>query len=263
MADPPFSPRLALASLSGESDGAWARAGAGLAGCAFIGGIAVDAPTRAAARAMVTDRDREEFLPADPLAFVDSELDALAAAPLRPGVNVRAASADAVGAVAEVCADHDAILEVNAHCRQAEMCEAGSGEALLRDGARLRRHVAAAASAGVDVSVKVRAEVAGVDLPALARDLQGAGASIVHVDAMDSEGIVAEVVAAAPDLFVVANNGIRDERTAREYLAYGADALSVGRPSDRPAVLRRVGRPVRRWFEDETAPREDDGEVRA
>jgi tRNA-dihydrouridine synthase len=67
---------------------------------------------------------------------------------------------------------------------------------------------------------------------------------------MDSEGIVAAVVAACPDAFVVANNGVRDRRTVREYLACGADAVSVGRPSDDPRVLRRVRGAVDEWFAD-------------
>jgi tRNA-dihydrouridine synthase len=114
--------------------------------------------------------------------------------------------------------------------------------------------------------VKVRAELDGVDLPAVAAAVQDAGGAAIHVDAMDSESVVAEVVAAAPGLFVVANNGVRDERTTREYLAYGADAVSVGRPSDRPAVLRRIRPTVDAWFAGDAADDEDpnaDEEVRA
>jgi len=234
-----FAPRLALASLSGESDAAWARAGAEHAGAAFLGGIALDDATRAAARRMVADRDRTEFLPDDPVAFIDRELAALADAPLRPAFNVRATDAEALRAAAEVCAERDALCEVNAHCRQGEMCAAGAGESLLRDGDRLAELVAVAAEAGPDVSVKVRAEVSGVDLPALAARLADAGADALHVDAMDSEAVVRDVADAA-DCFVIANNGVRDADTVQEYLDYGADAVSVGRPSDDPAVLARV-----------------------
>ena len=242
-----FTPRVALASLSGAADAAWARTGADHAGAAFLGGIAVDDPTREAARALVA-RDREEFLPPDPIGFVEATLDALVDTPIRPGVNVRAASPDAVSEAAAVCADHGAIVEINAHCRQAEMCAAGAGESLLRDGDRLREQVAAAASAGATVSVKLRAEVEGVDLPGLSSRLVDAGADVLHVDAMDTEPVVADVAGAAPDAFVIANNGVRDRETAVEYLEYGADAVSVGRPSDEPAVLRRVRRAVEGWF---------------
>jgi TIM-barrel protein len=245
-----FEPRVALASLSGESDAEWARAGSRYAGAAFLGGVALDDESRAAARRLV-DRDRTEFLPEDPLSFVAAELDALADAPVRPGVNVRSATVDPVREAARVCARRDAILEVNAHCRQAELCAVGCGETLLRDTERLASYVAAAADTGADVSVKVRTEVPGVDLPATARAVADAGAAAVHVDAMDSESAVADVAAVAPDLFVVANNEVRDRESAHEYLAYGADAVSVGRPSTDPRVLARVREAVDEWFGDD------------
>lgn len=243
----PFRPRVALASLSGRSDAAWARRAAEHVGCAFMGGIALDEPTRAAARAMV-ERDREEFLPADPPAFIDSELAALADVDLVSGFNVRATGSDPIAEAAAVCAERDAILEINAHCRQEEMCAAGAGQALLREPERLCEQVEAAAETGATVSVKLRAEVTGVDLPALSADLDTAGADLLHVDAMDSEAVVADVVAAT-DAAVIANNEVRDRESVREYLAYGADAVSVGRPSDDPVVLRRVREATESYFE--------------
>ncbi|QLD84855.1 tRNA-dihydrouridine synthase [Natronomonas halophila] len=242
-----FEPRLAAASLSGESDADWAKQAAPHVGCAFLGGIALDSATREAAREMV-DRERTEFLPEDPIAFIDEQLTALESADVRAAFNVRSATLEPIAEAAAVCADHDAILEINAHCRQEEMCAAGAGQSLLRDGDRLCEQVATAADAGADVSVKVRTEVEGVDLPALSARLADAGADALHVDAMDSEPVVAEVAEAAPETFLIANNGVRDRATAYEYLEYGADAVSVGRPSDNPTVLRRIREAVDEWF---------------
>ncbi|QFU83702.1 beta/alpha barrel domain-containing protein [Natronorubrum aibiense] len=233
-----FTPPLALASLSGEADADWARAGAHYAGAAFLGGIAIDDDSRAAARDLVA-RDRTEFLPDDPLAFIDRQLAALENVPIQPAFNVRSSTPEPIPDAARVCRGRDALLEVNAHCRQAELCAVGCGESLLRDGDRLREYVELAAETGATVGVKVRAEVPGVDLPALAQGLEAAGAAFVHVDAMDSESVVRDVVDAT-DLFVIANNGVRDAETVREYVDYGADAVSVGRPSDNPDVLARV-----------------------
>ncbi|MFA9416847.1 tRNA-dihydrouridine synthase [Natrinema sp. HArc-T2] len=241
-----FTPPLALASLSGEADADWARAGADYAGAAFLGGIALDADARAAARDLVA-RDRSEFLPDDPLAFIDRQLAALEDVPLQPAFNVRSATVDPMADAARVCRDRDAYLEINAHCRQDELCAVGCGETLLQDGDRLASYVSRAAETGATVGVKVRAEVPGVDLSALARDLERAGADFAHIDAMDSESIIADVVDAT-DLFVIANNGVRDDATVREYADYGADAVSVGRPSDNPVVLERVRAAVDRHF---------------
>lgn len=252
---PPFDPPVALASLSGRSDAAWARSGRPHAGAAFLGGVALDEATRDAARKMVA-RGREEFLPPEPVGFVADQLDALADVPLRPAVNVRSATLDPVRAAAAVCADHDAILEVNAHCRQSEMCAVGCGERLLADPDRLSALVSAAADEGATVGVKVRTEVEGVDLPVVTRAAVEAGADWVHVDAMDTESAVAAVAREAP--VVVANNGVRDRATTREYLGYGADAVSVGRASDDPAVLATVRRAAEAWYRDgREAPAED------
>lgn len=252
-----FEPRLALASLSGESDADWARAGSHWAGAAFLGGIAVCSTTRAAARAMVK-RDREEFLPADPLTFIDTQLTAIADAPIRPGFNVRAVEDTAIPPVAKVCANHGAIYEVNAHCRQTELCAVGAGETLLADTERLVRQVERAVEQGATVSVKVRAEVSGVDLVETALAIADAGATAIHVDAMDSEHVIADV-ADATDLFVIANNGVRWPGDVAEYAKYGADAVSVGRPSDRPAVLERLNEAVtHHWPGDEPIAERND-----
>ncbi len=241
--------RVALASLSGEADAAWARNAVDYVDAAFLGGVAVDAETRRAARAMV-ERDREEFLPDDPVAFADAQFQALSDVPLRPGINVRSGTLDPLREVASVCHDHGAIVEINAHCRQAEMCAAGCGETLLQETDRLRDQVATAAATGATVSVKVRAEVPNTDLPSVASVAGSAGADYVHVDAMDTESVVADV-ADATDAAVIANNGVRDQDTVTEYLDYGADAVSVGRPSDDPTVLARVSEATRDWFDGE------------
>jgi TIM-barrel protein len=259
------NPRFVLASLSGEADARWAHDGSEEADLAMLGGISLDPLARAAARELVA-RDRSEFLPPDPLVFLDVQLAALATTPIRAGFNVRSATVDPIGDAAAVCAAHDAVLEVNAHCRQPELCRVGCGESLLEEPDRLADYVAAAAAEGPTVSVKVRAEVDGVDLTAVARTVAAAGADLFHVDAMDSEEVVADVAAAAPDLWLVANNGVRDDTTVREYLDYGADAVSIGRPSTDRRVRRRVRRAVDDWLAahgqssaDEVAPSGSDG----
>ncbi|SEL47469.1 tRNA-dihydrouridine synthase [Haloferax larsenii] len=260
-----FTPRVAVASLSGESDAEWARAAASHVGAAFLGGIAIDETAQEAAKELVA-RDRSEFITDDPTGFIAeqlAEVDAADAPDIFAAVNVRATTADPIGDAAAVCADHGAGLEINAHCRQDELCTVGCGEALLRDTERLVEYVETARAEGARVGVKVRTEVSGVDLPTLAATLADAGADWIHVDAMDSEAVVADVVAAAPDLFVVANNGVRDRETVREYLDYGADAVSVGRPSDNPEVLRRVRAATDEWFTEQTSRADSDDEREA
>lgn len=256
---PSSSPFLVAASLSGAADADWARTAAPHVDAAILGGIALDSASRAAARDLVA-RDRSEFLPADPLAWIGRQLDQLSEASLRPGVNVRSATVDPVREAARVCAGRDAVCEVNAHCRQPELRAVGCGESLLRDTARLAEYVTAAAETGATTSVKVRAEVPGVDLVAVADAVAEAGAEWLHVDAMDSEAVVSDLTAGRAkgeadrprdELTVIANNGVRGEETVAEYAAYGADAVSVGRPSERPAALARIADAVAAWREGE------------
>ncbi|MDY6817799.1 MAG: tRNA-dihydrouridine synthase [Halobacteriales archaeon] len=246
-----FDPPVAIASLSGQSDAQWALAVEEYIGAAVLGGLAIDDRSREAARAMV-ERGRDEFLPSDPIAFMDAQLSALDSASIQPGFNVRSTTLEPIRRAAACCARHDAIIEINAHCRQEELCAVGCGETLLADTDRLCDSVGAAVTAEAPVSVKVRTEVPGVDLAETARRVAAAGADMIHVDAMDSEPMVATVVEAAPELTVIANNGVRDAHSVREYLDYGADAVSVGRPSDDPRVLRRVRRAAVDWFAPES-----------
>ncbi|VTT86415.1 tRNA dihydrouridine synthase B like [Halorubrum sp. DM2] len=267
-AEPPAGdgPFLVAASLSGVADAEWARRAADHVDVALLGGVALDPASRAAARDLVA-RGREEFLPTDPLAFVADQLDAVADAdaPARPGINVRSATLEPVRETAEICADRDAVCEINAHCRQPELRAVGCGESLLRDPDRLERYVAAAAEAGATTSVKVRAAVPGVDLVAAAETAAEAGADWVHVDAMDSEPAVGEVASALddgpPDATLVANNGVRGRETVAEYAAYGADGVSVGRPTEEPPVLARVADAVADWRAGALRDRGGDAEL--
>jgi TIM-barrel protein len=229
---------LVAASLSGHSDAEWARAASEHVDCAILGGIALDEPAIRAARKLVT-RDRKEFLPTDPLEFIDEQLGALSDCDIETGFNVRSTSLVPIRTVGKICCEHEAICEINAHCRQDELRQVGCGEALLRDTERLCKQVDAAAETGARVSVKVRTEVSGVDLVRTARAIERAGAEIIHVDAMDSESVV-RAVSKESDLLVIANNGVRGRKSVREYFEYGADAVSVGRPSDDPRVLSRL-----------------------
>lgn len=69
--------------------------------------------------------------------------------------------------------------------------------------------VEAASVTDAPASVKVRAEISDVHLVNTTKRIETAGGNIIHIDAMDSEEVVSEV-AAGTDLFLIANNSVRD-----------------------------------------------------
>lgn len=226
---------LALASESGVTDARYVQRRREWLDAAFIGGIHADDATRQAARRMI-ERGREEFTYDSAAEWVRTQFEGLEG--VVPGVNVRSSSLDGLLEVAEVVREFGGVLEVNAHCRQPEMIEAGCGHALLRDPGRLERWVAGLKDLGVIVSVKTRAEV--VDDVAVARAVERGGGDVLHVDCMDSPEAV-EWIAEETDLFVIANNGVRRWSDARDYLERGADMVSVARGARRIRDLRRLG----------------------
>ena len=227
---------LYAASLSGVADRAWATRLAPHVSRAMIGGIAIDTQTRAAAGEL-HDRGRAEFLPTDPIGWVTRMTRAPRAVPM--GVNIRACDPTAVSALGEAIDTSRVWVELNAHCRQPEMCAAGAGEHLLHAPEELAALVRAGVAAGATVGVKVRAEVDGVDLRTVARLVETVGGAFIHVDAMDDPAAVGRI-ASATGMRVIANNGIRTAEDIGRAVAAGATAVSVGRPSTDPDAMRQI-----------------------
>ncbi|MFB6282467.1 MAG: tRNA-dihydrouridine synthase [Halobacteria archaeon] len=233
---------LALASESGVTDADYVLERKEHLDAAFLGGLAVDEPTRRAAVRMV-DRDRKEFTysDGDPIDLVSGWLSALETErkSVVPGVNVRATKFEPLRRVADIVNQYGAVLEINAHCRQSEMVSLGCGHGLLRDLDRLSYWVSRLTDTGVKVGVKTRVGV--VDDVEMAKTLEESGCSYLHVDCMDSPEVV-DKVTSATDLFFIANNGVRSHEDARDYFERGADMVSTARGGRRTEDLRRIKR---------------------
>lgn len=223
------SPRnpIAVASMAGITDSKFAS-GFANAGLFILGGYNLDKPTNEAARKEI-ERGRAEFVSDDPLEFLKSELIA-AKGYTTIAVNVRAASIGPFLEAAGIIKEHGAILELNAHCRQPEMVELGSGEALLKDIPRLCEYIKEIKKTGVMLSVKTRANV--VNDVELAKAIEKAGADIIHIDAMHPQGVdigVIKRIRNSTNLFIIGNNSITDFESAKEMFCHGADMVSVAR----------------------------------
>jgi TIM-barrel protein len=227
--DKQISVPIAVASMAGMVDGAYVRDRAAHIGIGFIGGYAIDEKTIAAARAL-SQKGREEFLPRNPLADIAAQVALIEAAGIIPGINIRASEVNSLVALTEVVGDR-AIYEIDAHCRQQEMIDAGCGEYLLTHPERLISYVQTLKITGVLVSVKIRAGVAANDVE-LARMLWKAGADIIHIDLMDFGHTKIRDIRNACPVFLIANNGITNFDVAKELFAHGADMVSLARKSD-------------------------------
>ncbi len=127
------------------------------------------------------------------------------------------------------------IIEINAHCRQPELIESGCGQALLKNPENLYDFVSEVVkNCNKKVSVKIRANVSGVDDIKIAKVVNDAGADYIHIDAMKpgydcADFSVIESIRDNVDIFIIGNNSIRDLKSARKMLSSGANGISIGR----------------------------------
>lgn len=220
---------VAIASMAGVTDGVYIRDRAAHVGIGFIGGYAIDEATISAAREL-SHQGRDEFLPRDPIAEISAQIDLVAAAGVIPGINIRASEVNSLVTISKEIGDR-AIYEIDAHCRQQAMIDAGCGEFLLSNLQKLLSYVQALKITGVTVSVKIRAGVAPNDAE-LAKLLWKAGADIIHVDLMDFGPTKIREIRNVCPVFLIANNGVTDFEKAKDYFAHGADMVSLARRSD-------------------------------
>jgi tRNA-dihydrouridine synthase B len=225
---------VALASMAGIVDAGYVLERAEYVGAAFLGGWSIDAKTIAASHLMA-QAGREEFFADDPLAEIARQAAEVKAAGIVCGVNLRGSSPGAYQEAAEALGPR-VICEVDAHCRQEPMINAGCGEYLLRHPQELMDVVGGLKSAGVTVSVKIRAGVAGND-SVLARDLWKAGADILHIDLMDFGHAKLRQIRNSCPLVLIANNSINSFDRAKDMFSHGADLVSLARKADKRTLL--------------------------
>jgi TIM-barrel protein len=148
-------------------------------------------------------------------------------------VNLRAIDPDPIIEVSKIKSVD--VVEINAHCRQREITDLGCGQALLQNPSHLEKFTREVVQkAKTRVSVKVRANVPGVDDLEISRVIDHAGADYLHVDAMNpgvdrADYDIIKRIRHETTLFIIGNNSIRDLESAREMLASGADGISIAR----------------------------------
>jgi tRNA-dihydrouridine synthase B len=221
---------VVLASMAGIVDAAYVLERQDNIGLAFIGGYSIDAPTMAAAQAVVSAGERKEFLSKDPAGELRHQIELLKSTHVIPGINLRGSSPAAFRALAKELGD-TAVYEIDAHCRQPAMIAAGCGEHYLNNPRDLCAVIRTLKEEQVTVSVKIRAGVAKDDRE-LAQACWKAGADILHVDLMDFGSAKLRQIRNSCPLLIIANNSINTFDRMREMLSHGADLVSLARHAD-------------------------------
>ncbi|MCX6691990.1 MAG: methanogenesis marker 9 domain-containing protein [Methanoregula sp.] len=221
---------IAVASMAGIVDTGFVLARAPHIGAAFIGGYSIDERTISAARAIVAAGDRKEFLYDDPVEELGTQIRKMKGSDVVFGLNLRGSTPESYRTIAESLGDK-VVYEIDAHCRQKPLIEAGCGEHYLHNPKELVEVVKALKSAHVTVSVKIRAGVAADDR-LLSRKLWGAGADILHIDLMDYGHAKLRQIRNSCPCMLIANNSINTFDTAKEMFSHGADLISLARKSD-------------------------------
>jgi len=221
---------VAIASMAGIVDADYVLERKDHIGAAFIGGYSIDEPTIAAAHTIASGGERKEFLYEDPVAELKTQMQKLADSDLVTGLNLRGSSPAAYRSIAESLGD-TVVYEIDAHCRQAPMVNAGCGEHFLKNPMDLIAVIKALKTLDITVSVKIRTGVSPNDRQ-LARRIWSAGADILHIDLMDAGSAKLRQIRNSCPLMLIANNSINTFDAMKDRMSHGADLVSLARRSD-------------------------------
>ncbi len=220
---------VTIASMAGIVDAEYVRAREKHIGLAFIGGYSIDEPAIKASKLMAL-QGRQEFIHEDVIAGLKRQVSCMTGSDVVLGINMRGCSPASFASVAEELGD-GVVYEIDAHCRQQPVIEAGSGEYYLKNPGALIETVKVLKLAGVTVSVKIRAGVSSDDR-ALAKALWKAGADILHVDLMDLGALKCKQIRNSCPALIIANNSLNTFDRVKDMFSHGADLVSLARKSD-------------------------------
>lgn len=127
------------------------------------------------------------------------------------------------------------IFEINAHCRQEPMLEAGTGQALLTNTQLLGEMLEeVTANSNKEIGVKIRANVEGVDTMSVVEFLESYNVKYLHVDCMnpgvdEADYDILNKICEKTSLHVIGNNSVKTHEDYMKMLDNGADSVSVAR----------------------------------
>ncbi len=202
---------------------------------ATLGGYSLDAPTIKASEKIIKRGRREFYFPLeDILPHIKSEVNLIKKQHpnIKVSANVRSISPQPIIDVSKI--DNLDIVEINCHCRQEEILDIGCGQNMLKR-SDLEEFISKIVSgASCEVSVKIRANVNGVDTLEIAKLIENAGADYLHVDAMkpgvfDADYELLSEICSKTNIKVIGNNSVDSPEKIEKMLETGVFGFSIAR----------------------------------
>ena len=126
------------------------------------------------------------------------------------------------------------IIEINCHCRQEELVAVGCGQSMLLrpDLEDYIKEVVKKSKS--EVSMKMRANVEGVDNLEIAKLAESCGVDYLHIDAMkkgvrDADFDLIREISSKTNIIIIGNNSINSIAQAEKMLNAGANGISIAR----------------------------------
>jgi TIM-barrel protein len=202
---------------------------------ATLGGYSLDTPTIQASKKIV-ERGRKEFdFPLDEIfSHIENEVDSIKKVHnnVKVSANVRATTPQPIIEAGKI--KNLDIVEINCHCRQEEITEIGCGQSMLQR-SDLEDFISEVVD-GVDceVSVKIRANVDGIDTLEISKLIEDAGADYLHIDAMkknifDADYDLVKKICENTKIKVIGNNSLNCEDNIKKMINTGVYGFSIAR----------------------------------
>ncbi len=202
---------------------------------ATLGGYSLDNPTIEASQKII-ERGRKEFVfPLDTIFnHIENEVSSIKKVhnDVKVSANVRATTPQPIVEIGKI--ENLDIVEVNCHCRQEEILAVGCGQEMLT-----RSDLGDFISQVVDnvdceVSVKIRANVEGVDTLKVANIIEDAGADYLHIDAMkkgvfEADWNLLTEICNNTDIKIIGNNSVNSEDNVKKMINTGVNGFSIAR----------------------------------
>lgn len=201
---------------------------------ATLGGYSLDNPTINASEKIIK-RGRNEFhFPIDEIfSHIEREVALIKNThkDIKISANLRSTTPQPIIDVASI-KDLD-IIEINCHCRQKEILAINCGQEMLKRDDLYKFISEVVDNVNSQVSVKIRANVEGVDTLNVASLIEDAGADYLHVDAMrigsGADYELLKRLVNQVNIPIIGNNSINSELNVKKMLETGVSGFSIAR----------------------------------